>query len=208
MGIWKSSCALFRNSRSLRVASVAALLLFAVLLSAHFALSYLILSYQSKTALENFGQGITADKTYLLGQGNAIAADESFIEVASSGDPERILPVIKTEREKRNIGLMGFANEHGVILSRTLTSSSTGENAFLTSPQGRALSAGAEYIASIEISSFDPVQLLMTTGRHVYNDGKRIGALFSNRLMDDVYAANFRDSYLPYGSEVFFYTNR
>lgn len=196
----------FWESYSLRIASASAIAVFVVLLGAFLWITCRWTSYRADGALRGLDEGIAIDKAYVAGQGDALAVDPRFIEIAYEGDPDKLVPLLKEERDRRGIGLMGFADKDGFIISRTRTSSSTGENAFVVSPQGRAIAGGDEHVASVEISSFDPVQLFITTGRRVYRDGERIGALFTNRLMDDAYAAGFSEKYLPEGAEVMFYT--
>ncbi|MEN9913248.1 MAG: hypothetical protein RLY66_656 [Candidatus Parcubacteria bacterium] len=196
----------FWGSYSLRIAFVAGIAVFVVLLGILLCVACFLTSRQADIALRGLDKGIAADKAYLSEQGDAVATDPHFVAVAAEGDPNNILSVLMTEREKRDIGTMGFVNKDGVAISRTLISSSTGQNTFVTSPQGRALAGGAMHIASVEIGNFDPTQIFMTTGRHVFKEEIRIGALFANRLMDDEYAAGFRDRYLPAGSQVLFYT--
>jgi hypothetical protein len=75
----------------------------------------------------------------------------------------------------------------------------------VSAPQGRAVAQGKD-VASIELSGFDPNQLLMTTGRPLYRGQTMIGALFANYLMDDAFADRFKSTYMPSGVQVLFYT--
>lgn len=149
--------------------------------------------------------GIAKDTAYLKNQGDAVAKNSLLKEYLIAGDFEKLLEVMQKEKADRFIGLMGLANKDGVIVSRTKSTKRLGDNVFLTMPQGRIVSTGKS-VESIEISGVDPTQLLMTTARPVIKDGMTIGALFANYLMDDAYATRFRDTYLPHGSEVVFYT--
>jgi hypothetical protein len=196
----------FWDSYSLRAATLASILVFVVFLSVFLWVTCRWTSYKADIAVRELDSGIALDKQYLTSQGDAIAVSPDFIEVAQGGDQDKIVSLLKKERDRRDIGLLGFANRDGFVISRTRTSSSTGENTLVVSPQGRAIAAGAERVASVEASSFDPAQLFITTGRHVYGDRGRVGTLFVNRLMDDVYADGFSQQYLPAGSEVLFYT--
>jgi hypothetical protein len=160
------------------------------------------LTEQAKQALEH---GIATDKKFLKTEGDAIATDPRVINALQNVDTENLIALLQEERNRRSIGLMGITDEQGVIVGRTKSVSHRGDNAFLATPQGRVVAQGSS-VESIEISGLNPTQLLMTTARPVRNDQKMIGALFANYLLDDEYAVRFRETYLPKGSEVVFYT--
>ncbi|MES3006024.1 MAG: hypothetical protein V4664_03705 [Patescibacteria group bacterium] len=153
---------------------------------------------------EAFHAGILKDQTYLKTQGDAIAQNDSLIQNLLAKDSDAVLAIVERERSARNIGLIGVANAEGIIVSRTLSKSNLGQNVFLTVPAGRFVAEGKS-VQSIERTGFGN-QLFMTTARPIIHEGEMVGALFANYLTNDEYAIRFRDTYLPAGAEVLFYT--
>lgn len=190
---------------SLRCSLAVSIIVFLIFLSTAYVLSTIYGQYVKNNSLEAVKKGLWSDLEHLRIQGDAIAQNDTLKELIVSGDQGAILSFIAEERERRGIGLMGVTDKDGIIISRTLTTGNRGENALLISPQGRALSSGRKP-ASIEVSSFDPVQVLMTTGRFVVNGTSTVGALFANYLLDDNYSSRFKSAHLPRGVEVLFYT--
>lgn len=160
------------------------------------------LSMDAKQALS---AGLTKDTAYLVAQGDQIAADNLLKQYIKTDNRPALLDLLQRERAAHGVGLMGVTNAEGVIIGRTKTPALTGNNTFLTTPQGRALSV-RDSVQSIEVSGVDPTQLVMVTGRKIFDEGAMVGSLFANYLMDDAYAARFRDTYLEQGVEVVFYT--
>lgn len=152
-----------------------------------------------------FHVGIASDLAYLKEQGDIVAKNNLLQKYLVEQDSEKLIEITKKETSARKIGLMGVTDKEGVLLSRTKSVGNLGNNAFITTPHGRRVDLRGT-VESIEISGYDSSQLLMTTGRRIVQDGKVIGVLFANHLMDDVYATRFRDSFLPHGVEVVFYT--
>lgn len=165
----------------------------------------LYISYIASKMVDIFEEGIKTDLEYLKIQGNAIANNKLLQQHLVDEDSDKLIELTKKEVAVRGVGLIGVINNEGVLLSRTKSVGSLGNNAFLTTPHGRELDKSGS-VSSIEISGFNPTQLLMTTGRRVLQNGNVIGALFVNHLMDDVYATRFRDTYLDNGTEIIFYT--
>jgi hypothetical protein len=190
---------------SLRCAFVISALVFLVLMGIAVGLTNLYGQHEKTLALRSVQDGLTADLEHLRIQGDAVAENILVKQYLLEEAPDKILPVLAEERERREIGLMGVANKEGVIISRTLSTANRGENAFLVSPQGRAVAEGKRP-ASIEVSSFDPKQVLMTTGRPIIIGTSTIGALFANYLLDDSYSARFKVLHLFDGVHVAFYT--
>jgi hypothetical protein len=159
---------------------------------------------QEKTG-RDFQNGIDTDMAYLREQGNEVAQNPLLATYVLSDNSAKLINLMTSEKNARHIGLMGVANSGGIIIGRTMSPGKLGENVFLVIPQGRAVAEG-RYVQSVEVSGVDTSQLIVTTGRPIMNGGKMIGALFSNYLTDDAYSKRFRDTYLPKGSEVAFYT--
>ncbi|MDO8495954.1 MAG: hypothetical protein Q7S43_00670 [bacterium] len=155
-------------------------------------------------ASDSFQAGIASDLTYLKDQGDIVAKDVLLQQYIIEQDSEKLVDFTKKEVFSRKIGLIGVTNSEGILLSRTKSIGNLGNNPFLTTPHGRAVDRNGS-VESIEISGFNPTQLLMTTGRKVMQNDRMIGALFASHLADDTYATNFRDAYLPNGVEVMFY---
>ena len=161
--------------------------------------------FSTEQALEFSRDGIRQDLAYLKTQGDAVARLETVKNYLQKDDSYSLLGALIKERDNRSIGLMGVANKEGYVVSRTKTVSKRGDNVFLTAPQGRVVAQGKD-ASSIELSSVDPTQIVMTTGRPITDGGAMIGGLFASYLMDDAYAARFQSKYLPTGTEVVFYT--
>ena len=153
-----------------------------------------------------FTRGISHDTAHLKKQGDELAQSTVLVRSILSKDRDSLIRFTQQEKEKRNIGLMGVANATGVIMSRTLSSERYGDNVFLTAPVGRVVAQGVSS-ESIEMSGFYD-QLFMTTGRPVWNKGTMIGALFTNYLLNDQYAKDFKDRFLSKGTHVVFYTKQ
>jgi hypothetical protein len=164
----------------------------------------LYVSHIATKSTEFFQVGKVTELTYLKEQGDAVAQNGLIREYLIAKNYGELLKLLQEERESRSIGLMGIADEQGVIVSRTLSSGVRGDNVFLTSPIGRVVAQGKS-AESVELTSFVN-QLFMTTGRPVMHDEKMIGGLFANYLTDDSYAVRFRDRYLPENVEIVFYT--
>jgi hypothetical protein len=151
-----------------------------------------------------FNVGIAQDKAYLKEQGDIISKNYTLINSLLNKDRNSLLEILKNEKDKRSIGLMGLADSEGVIIGRTLTVGKYGDNVFLTAPAGRVVAQGKS-VQSIELSSFNN-QIFMTTARPVMQDTTMIGALFANYLLDDTYTATFKNKYVSAGTEIVFYT--
>ncbi len=191
---------------SLRCAFVISVLTFLALLGIALALTNLYGRHEKATALRSVQGGLEKDLGHLRTQGDAVAENVALKQYLLEDSPDNVLTILAAERERRTIGLMGVANRDGVIISRTKSTTNRGENTFLVSPQGRAVAQGKRP-ASIEASSFDPTQVLMTTGRPIVSGTSTIGALFANYLLDDEYSTRFKTSYLFDGVQVAFYTH-
>ncbi|MDQ5951911.1 MAG: hypothetical protein QG626_38 [Patescibacteria group bacterium] len=153
---------------------------------------------------------LNADLEFLSEQGDAVAQNPSLATHLLNENYETLIATMLSEKETRHIGLIGLANADGYIVTRTKSIASLGEHAFVTAPQGRALAAGAPSVRSIEVNSFDEHQVLMTTGRFVYSDDTKIGALFANYLLDTAYAQQLQHERLTSiaeHAEVGFYTD-
>lgn len=192
------------TKKSLLKAFYATLGFFLFLFAISHILGALYVSSIASTSTDAFNEGISKDLAYLKQQGDEVAKDESFIMYLLAGDSESLINFTKKEIEARSIGLMGVANSEGIVVSRTLSRSSLGQNVFLTVPAGRVVSGGKS-VQSIELTGFGD-QLFLTTARPVVHQNKMVGALFANYLANDEYATRFRDTYLPRGAEVLFYT--
>lgn len=166
----------------------------------------LYVSHIATKSIDNVQAGVAQDLSYLKEQGDAVANNNLLQKYLIEQNSEKLIEITKKEVFARKIGLMGVADKDGILLSRTKSVGSLGNNAFITTPHGRAVDRSG-VVESIEISGFDPTQLLMTTGRKIIQDDQMIGALFANYLMDDAYAIRFRDNFLSYGVEVAFYTS-
>lgn len=166
----------------------------------------LYISRVAEKSAEAFQTGIKQDLAYLKNQGNAVAQNPLVITYLLNRDSEKLIETLQKEKAARNIGLMGVADSDGFIVGRTKDPGTRGDNVFLTNVIGRAVAEG-KYAESVESPvGFDPAQLYLTTGRPLIHQGQMVGALFANYLTDNDYATIFRDTYLPPGVEILFYT--
>jgi hypothetical protein len=180
---------------------------------AFFLIARGVVETHSESAMNKLTQalwtGLNADLDHLENEGDAVAALPSLHEHIRAQDYEAILALMLAERQARNIGLMGLTDSEGYIITRTKTINALGDNVFTTRPQGRALAAGAPSVRTIEGGGvMFPDQIVMTTGRFVIADGEKLGALFSNYLLDDTYALKMSNVYLApisQQSEIAFY---
>jgi hypothetical protein len=177
------------------------LLLFAVF---HVAGALYVSSFESKSTA-SLRNGVAVDLQYLKEQGDEVAKDDLLISKIEQKDPAGLLALLQQEKANRSIGIISVANAAGVVMGRTSDPSNLGVNAFLISPQGRAIAQGKSAEGIIE-GLTNPSQLILTTGRPINKDGQLTGGLFASDLMDDSYAIRFKNTYLPPGSEVVFYT--
>lgn len=193
-----------RSAKVLIKASYVTLGVFLFLfVSLHVAGALYVSSLETKSE-QYFQSGITKDISHLKTQGDMVAQNDLLKQALIDEDSDSLSAIIQKELSERDIGLIGVANAQGVIVSRTFSKSNLGQNVFLTAPAGRALTQ-EKSVESIELTGFGN-QIFMTTARLVADKDKMIGVLFANYLMNDEYATRFRDSYLPKGAEVLFYT--
>ncbi len=197
-----------RTIRSLAKALFATAIVFLMLFSCFRIAGGLYVSTLSTRARDAFHTGITQDLAHLKTQGDSLAGDDRITQYIHTQDSEKLIELLREERRTRGVGLMGVVDAEGVIVGRTKTLGKRGDNVFLTDPVGRVVSKGLS-AESIETPfGFDPIQLLLTTGRPIIKEGKMVGGLFANYLTDDEYAQRFHSTYLPKGVEVVFYTKQ
>ncbi len=160
----------------------------------------------SQNQVRVFQNGINHDIAHLKKQGDEVAQSPVLLRELIAKNRDELITITKQEKEKRNIGLMGVTDGTGVILSRTMSSERYGDNVFLTAPVGRIVAKGLS-AESIEMSGFYD-QLFMTTGRPIWNNGRMVGGLFANYLLNDQYAQEFKNRFLSKGTHVVFYTKQ
>jgi hypothetical protein len=191
---------------SLRWAFLLSLLAFLIMLVVSLGLTNLYGAHEKVRALKAVDQGLASDMNHLKVEGDLIAQNEQLKQYVVDNDSPKILSLLTEEKDRRSIGLMTATNKDGIIITRTRSNSSRGDNTFLVSPQGRAVAEGKEPV-SIEMSSFDNTQVVMTTGRLLKTSTTTIGSLFANNLLDDSYSTAFKKKYLFDGVQVAFYTH-
>jgi len=150
--------------------------------------------------------GINQELSELMEKGNEVASIPKVVSAIASEDSGTLSEILPIEKEKRGINLMKVVNKDGVVIVRTVTTNAVGDNTFINSPIGRKMVQSGQSVASVETSAVDARQLIISTGRFVYRNNVRIGALTATYLADDIYATHFANAYLPEGSEVAFYT--
>jgi hypothetical protein len=148
--------------------------------------------------------GLQTETQQLKDAGDAITKDPIFVDALARQDRQALLTYTKQAIHDLDIGLMGIANADGVILSRTLSPGVIGDNVFLTAPAGRVVATGRS-VESIERTGFGD-QIFLTTARSVYNQDQFLGAVFANRLLDEVFAVKLQEKYLKGRAELAFYT--
>lgn len=193
-----------RTARSLIKAAYATLGILVVLFVGMHIVNAFYISHETTVSDNAFTRGLDAEMQRLKEQGDAVAQSSDLLESVLLKDRERLLDVISRERASRDIGLMGVADAAGVMLGRTFSRGTYGDTVFLTAPAGRAVSDGRS-VESVEMTGFGD-QMFITTARPLLQEGQMIGALFANALLDDAYGVRFRDTYLPQGTQVAFYS--
>lgn len=170
--------------------------------------TFLYPHYQAHSERGAMISGIATELSRLQKEGNEVALLPDFIDALAKGDSYEILGIMVRERDARGIGLMGVTDEEGYVIARTKTVSARGDNAFLATPIGRALAGGQSHVSSVEVSGLNPSQILFGTGRWVYKNSTKVGALFSNALADNQFSQTFAERYLSSNTEVAFYTRQ
>lgn len=160
-------------------------------------------THSARTALL---RGISAEQKHLMTEGDELANDVGLLSALKDENSDALLTQLLAEKEKRSVCQLGVTNTSGVLLTRTRQPGS-GENVFLTSPQGRALASGQDHISTVEISKITPSFLSITTSRNITAEGNFLGALFANCTIDEQYARHFAASWLPSGVDAVFYTH-
>ncbi len=152
-----------------------------------------------------FHAGIAHDLAYLKEQGDAIAENDLLQKYLITQNSAKLTEITEKEIVTRSVGRISVTDSDGTLLSKTNSVGNLGNNAFLTTPQGRAVDHSGS-IEGIEVAGYDPTQLLMITGKKIVQNNRTIGALFANYFMNDTYATRFRNTYLSPDAEVVFYT--
>lgn len=200
---------LFRYvTRHLRSAIIAFFSLVLVL-----ALVYPVIKWASNSSTRNYRDrsvtvlrgGLDNDLKYLTHQGDEVGKIPDLINATKARETLTTLSILTQEQKKRQVGAMAVTTVDGIVISRTTDISKSGDNVFISSSQGRAVVKNGRE-SSIELRTTDQSQLVLSTGRLLKEEGQSVGALFSSQLIDDTYSAKLRDSYLPSGSELAFYT--
>ncbi len=161
-------------------------------------------SYIAIQATEAFQSGIAQEQLYLKTQGDAVADSTLLHQYLTSADYEQLVTLLQQEKDARSIALLSVTNASGAIVSRTKNITKTGDNAFLTTPIGRIVAQG-NAAESIELRSVNQ-ELVIATGRPMFEQNTMIGGLFAGALLDDDFAVRFSDQYLPDAVEMVFYT--
>ncbi len=158
----------------------------------------------SKVSSEAFHRGLTQELAHLTLGGDSILENKDLIASLLASRREEVLEILQRESAARDIPRLAVSDRSGVVLSRSASAGRFGDNVFLTSPGGRAVSSGRS-IASVEATGYYN-QIFLTTARPIYVEGEMVGALFANAFLDDIFAEKFKNTYLTTGSEIAFYT--
>lgn len=153
---------------------------------------------------------LNSDLNYLEDQGNQVAKNPSIVEHLVNKNYETLLTTLLSEGELRRIGIIELTNADGYAVTRTNSFADLGEQLFVTTPQGRALASGAPTLKSIETYTSNEHQALMTTGRFIYYNDEKIGAIFADSLLDNSYATQLRQEQFEFvatKAEIAFYTD-
>jgi hypothetical protein len=161
-------------------------------------------SFERK-ALSDLSRGLVSEQQILVSQGDTFAANADLQKAVRSNDSYETLSVLNLLNTGKTTWV-AVANPQGVIFSRTKTSFGRGDNAYVISPLGRALVQKGQPVFSIERSSVDPSQLIMSYLRNIYDRSTTLGGLFTTLLLNDSYASYFTHTYLPPGVQTVFYS--
>jgi hypothetical protein len=165
--------------------------------------------YPQRVGNEALVLAVEAFKAELAGlsaAAHSASRNETVIEAARNSDEELARAALSAISEEKGIWGMSVTDRNGIVLTRTTAPGVIGDNAFFTRAHGRALVEGEVAPASLERSSLDSSIIVLSAGHLVHDADERIGAFFATQLPDDEYARYFRDTYLPKGAEIAFYS--
>jgi len=162
--------------------------------------------YNSREVTAKFKLQVESQLDYLLENAREISLMPDILNNLENNKEADILDILIKEKANRKIGAIAIVNKDGVVVSRTRTELSKGENVFLTSPQGRAVSAGIE-IKSVELSSLNPTQLVITAATPIWLNNEMVGVVFATERLDNEFTSEFKSRFLGAGAEIAFYTN-
>lgn len=152
--------------------------------------------------------GIIEELTNLRDRGDDSAKLPALISALREEKIDELNETLLSERDRQEVGVMKVVDRNGFVLTRTRSSKNVGDNAFVASPLGRKMIQTNQGSTSIELSSVDDRQLIFSTGRFVYDNDLRVGALFASAYVDDDFASRFAKMYLPENAQVAFYTKQ
>jgi len=164
-----------------------------------------LLKISTSKATEVLNAQLSADTSYLLERGNSIAENPLIIKYTKDNNSYDLLAVLLHEKLDSNIGLMGVANKTGTIITRTKSANKRGDNVLLFSTIGRQLLTGGLATSTVTKSATDPTQVILNTGRYIYDGPDVVGSLYAGDLLDNSYAKEISQK-LPKGTLVLFYT--
>lgn len=149
---------------------------------------------------------IATEENTVLQEGNHVASLPLLKAYIAENDAYKIVGLIAQENAKlaTSIDNFGVTNKDGVVISRSEITKGLGDNVFIATALGRAVSQG-KAVASVEVRGVDASQLTVSSGRLIQNNGVTIGALFAGNVLDDAEAMSFKHK-LPVGVGVIFYT--
>lgn len=134
----------------------------------------------------------------------AIAEEPRLNSALKEKNRSEVLGLIQEEARRRNLSGLTIADDNGVAIGRTINQGRYGDNIFLTSSIGRAVSEGGT-IQSIEQNTAG-TRLYLIGGQPIVSDNLQIGGLFASVFLNDAFAAQFKERYLPIDAEIIFYT--
>jgi len=156
--------------------------------------------------LERTQYGISRELDEMKRTGDALAAFPDVAAAIAAEDIEALDRLIVSNTTERGTQRFVMTNSQGNVISRTFSRNIIGDNLFLNNPLGRAMAQSGEGGVSIQVSSIDPRQAILTSGRFVYQKEQKVGALLYGYGADDTYAQYFAKEYLPKNTQIAFYT--
>lgn len=158
-------------------------------------------------AQSSFQKTLDADLKHLVVEGNVVATSTLLKQEIQAKDSYGILKILAEQKTQRNIPLLSVTDAQGFVLTRADPTLPRNDNTFISSVAGREASRGnnvSGYTYNETLTNTG--QIVMSTGRPIYDSNTLIGSLFTSRFVDNIYSKQITSSNKVQGTNVAFYT--
>lgn len=183
---------------------------FAFLLVLHFLVDTTSAKFNfffTTRAQSSFQKTLDSDLNHLVMEGNVVAASTLLKQEIKAKDSYGILKILAEQKTQRDIPLLSVTDAQGFVLTRADPTLPRNDNSFLSSVAGGRVSQGnsvSGYVYNETLTGTG--QIIMSTGRPVYDSDTLIGSLFTSRFLDNAYSKQITTSNKVRGTNVAFYT--